>query len=89
MVQNCTRKRRNQASSSTKEITIKMDAPCHVKIPISICFSKSSAASDTSIIGADWVHPALMRINSGMELGKGAAAITHTSVIHLKPLFSK
>lgn len=65
-------------------MTIKIDASCHVKIPISIYLSKSSAASDISIIGADWVHPALMRINSGTQQGKGAAAIICASVINLK-----
>lgn len=89
MVQNRTWIRRNQGNSSTKEITIKIDASCHVEIPISIYLSKSSAASDISIIGAGWVHPTLMRINSGTSRGMGAAAITGTSLTNLQPLFSR
>lgn len=89
MVQNHTWKRRNQGNSSTKEITIKIDASCHVEIPISIYLSKSSAASDISIIGADWVHPTLMRINSGTSWGMGTAAIRGTSLTTFQPLFSR
>lgn len=84
MVQNPIWIRRNQGNSSTKEITIKIDASCHVGIPISIYLSISSAASDISIIGADWVHPPLMRINSERSWGMGTAAITGTSLTSLK-----
>lgn len=87
--QNHTQTRRNQASSSTKKITVRIDASCHAKIPISIYLSKSSAVSDISIIGADWAHPALMRINSRREPGKGAAAVMCPSVINSKPFPSK
>lgn len=84
MVQNPIWIRRNQGNSSTKEITTKIDASCHAEIPISIYLRKSLAASDISIIGADWVHPTLMRINSGRPRGMGTAAITGTSLSNLK-----
>lgn len=84
MVQNRIWIRRNQGNSSTKEITIKIDASCHVEIPIGIYLGKSSTASDISIIGADWVHPTLMRINSGRSQGMGIAAIQ----AHHSPIWS-